>query len=98
MLSRAFKDLIRRDHPDLIRRRAFGKRYDEDQHRDSLKFLSCWRLAQAGYTAKEAIELAKRYKVETYESERAYWRAIARAERKITELEDSLQQLAARIK
>jgi hypothetical protein len=54
------------------------------------------RLAQAGYTATEAIQLSKAHRVDTYNSVRTYRRAVARAEQKITQLEHSLRLLVER--
>jgi hypothetical protein len=93
-LSRAFKDLILREYPEVITPRTYRKGSGEDQ--DNLKSLSAWRLAQAGYTATEAIQLSKAHRVDTYNSVRTYRRAVARAEQKITQLEHSLRLLVER--
>jgi hypothetical protein len=94
-LKRAFADLLRRDYPDLLQRaNRFGVATDSDQIRDNLKFLSVWRLREWGYTAKEAIELAKAHKVETYNNVWAYRKAKAKAQKIIAAMEASLRRLA----
>jgi hypothetical protein len=98
-LQRAVTDLLRRDYPELLERsNRFRSSHRSDQLMDNLKFLSAWRLSEHGYTAKAAIALAKKHRVETYDTVRGYRDAVAKAQKAISALEQSLQQLAARLK
>jgi hypothetical protein len=90
ILERAFADLLQRDYPDL-----FGQADRSEVTFDAdLKCLSMWRLREQGYTAQEAIALAKVHKVAIYNNIRVYRRAVAKAEERIRKLEDLLRHLA----
>jgi len=94
ILEHAFGDLVQRDYPHLFEERPDRvAAFDADQIRDALKFLSMWRLLNHGYTAKQAIVLAKEHQVETYDTIRGYRGAVAKAERKIITLERLLRLL-----
>jgi hypothetical protein len=100
--SRAFADLFRRKDPlfkelveseRLSRKRGRGSRIE--QYRADLKALSAWRLSrQFGHSAIEAIKLMHAHKLNTYQSERAFYHAVSRAAKKIAALEEQLRQFA----
>ena len=100
-LKKAFADLLLRDYPHLLlkepgwRIQKRGRGSLTEQYRAGLKALSAWRLhKQFGHSAREAIALLRTHKLSTYADQRAFYRAVNRAARKIATLEKQLRQFA----
>jgi hypothetical protein len=102
-LKKAIGQLLVRDYADLLKKGAqkfkwlkTGKGAPVEQWRSGLNALSAWRLRDHGYTATQAIELARSHRVGLYASERTYRNAARKAALKITELEERLREFAAK--
>lgn len=103
-LKKAFGDYLLRDYPKLLVKESVGPEWRIqkrglgsliEQARTDLKALSAWRLQkQFGYSAKAAMALLRAHKLSTYKEERAFYRAVKRAAKKIRALEKLLRQLA----
>jgi hypothetical protein len=103
-LKKAFGDLLVRDYSHLLKKLAPqksqwlkpGRGAPREQWRSALTALSALRLKEHGYTAPQALELARSHRVQLYASERGYRNAARKATRQIAELEERLRELAAK--
>jgi hypothetical protein len=101
-LKKGFAQLLQRDYSHLLKTSVqgikwlkSGKGSPKEQWRSALGALSAWRLQEHRYTAREALELARSYRVALYASERSYRNAARKAKARIAELEERLRQFAA---
>jgi hypothetical protein len=100
-LSRAIDDLLERRYGHLIRtqkggwRPKRGRGCHTERCQAGLKALSALRLKRKGYSAHEAIELAKSLHVENYSNPQAFCKAAKRAQAEIDSRENSLRTYAA---
>jgi hypothetical protein len=100
-LKKGIGQLLLRDYAHLLKKGAqkfkwlkTGKGAPVEQWRSALNALGAWRLQDHGYTAAQALELARSHRVQLYASERAYRNAARKAALKITELERRLRAFA----
>jgi hypothetical protein len=104
--KQAVGQLVERDYPHLLEKpvQRFkwswtkrGAGSNREQARSDLKALSAWRLRECGYTASQALELARSHRVPMYASERSFRNAVRKAKAKIAGLEEELRRYAAAV-